>query len=51
MKPNTWGEEGSLQGVNPGTSSTATETCLWQIWLKMPCDGEEDIEINMGHSW
>lgn len=51
MKPNTWGEECSLQGVNPETGSAATETCLWQIWLKKPRDEEEGTEINMGHSW
>lgn len=36
IKPNTWREEGSLWGLNPGTGNAATETYLWQIWLKIP---------------
>lgn len=51
MKPNARGEEGRLWGINPGTDRAATEICLWQIWLKIPWDEEEDMEINMGHSW
>lgn len=50
MKPNARREEGRLWGVNPGTDRAATEICLWQIWLKIPWDEEEDMEINMGHS-
>lgn len=48
MKPNTW--LGRRAVCRVGVGHAAIEACLWQIRLKIPCDGEGDTGIIMGHS-